>query len=102
MNKGVFMTIVPNQRFNIQILNQYWENQEDDNLYDLCSHGEMLLTINGIDVITQQDGEWTLSTSALHLLRSIFSDMQGENIPMILHCGMLLMIGCPISVSWDV
>ena len=90
------------ERFDIEVLNQYWENQEEGDIDDLCSHGEIHLTINGIDVITELDGEWTLSTSALQLLRSLFSDFRGEYTPMILHCGMHLMMSCPISVSWDV
>jgi len=96
------MTIAFKQQFDIQILNQYWADQKDDNTDDLCSHGEIHLTINEVDVITEHDGEWTLSTSALQLLRSVFSDFQGQDTSMILHCGMLLMMGCPISVSWDV
>jgi hypothetical protein len=33
----------------------------------------------------------------------VFSDHASERDgPLILHCGMLMMLGCPISVSWDV
>jgi len=90
----------------IKIENQRWlcnDNGEED----LCSHGEIYLNVNGT-IITQSgmDEEWGISESALALLRTLdkdyFCDPDNEE-GLILHgCGLILMMGCPISIHWTV
>jgi hypothetical protein len=88
--------------FELKLLSQNWIDDNPKNTTDLCSHGMIYLRINGEEILTEQDGEWQVSTSALSMLRSIFPDCNKDNPPMIQCCGMILMTGCPISVDWTV
>ena len=89
--------------FVLEVVDQSWVDSNPRNVCDLCSHGKLQLIINGVQIVAADDGEWTASTSALMLLRTLFGDHVGERGgPLILHCGMLMMASCPISVSWDV
>jgi hypothetical protein len=89
--------------FVLELLDQQWVDNEPLNVSDGCSHGRIRLVINGVQIVAEGDEEWTVSTSALKLLRTVFSDYASERSgPLILHCGMVMMAGCPIRVSWDV
>ena len=89
--------------FRLHILRQYWIDSDPNNYTDLCSHGEIYLRINSQEILTEADHDWTISTSTLLLLRTIFHDYNpGDESPLILHCGMLLMLSCPISATWSV
>jgi len=91
------------QPFVLELLDQQWVDNKPRNVSDGCSHGRLQLVINGAHIVAEGDGEWTVSTSALRLLRTMFSDHASERGgPLILHCGMVMMASCPISVSWDV
>ena len=62
--------------FAIEITRQGWITSEADSVdRDLCSHGDIRLVIGG-RVIAPGDGEgdYTISTSALALLRTLESD----------------------------
>lgn len=87
--------------FNLKILSQEWisnEKPEDD----LCSHGKFELTINGEKIINESDGDWTISTSVLQLLRCIEPNPVTEKeFNPIMCCGMLLMLGCPVGLYFD-
>ncbi|WKA52948.1 hypothetical protein QWY22_09815 [Planococcus liqunii] len=93
------------QKFIINIENQEWlyDNEEED----LCSHGEIHLSVNRT-IITQSGikEEWGISESALALLRTIDNDYvchPNDKEGLILHgCGAILMMGCPISIHWTV
>lgn len=93
----------PTKIFVINIENQQWlyENEEED----LCSHGEIHLSVNGT-IITQSgiEEEWGISESALALLRTIDNDYvchPADEEGLILHgCGAILMMGFPISIHW--
>ncbi|WP_442599754.1 hypothetical protein [Neobacillus sp. D3-1R] len=92
------------QPFMIRIENQRFLENHDE---DLCSHGEIYLSVNGT-ILTKAgiDEEWGISESALALLRTLFTDHQsdiefGEGL--IVHgCGAILMVNCPISIHWTV
>lgn len=94
------------KNFEIKILTQHWidEKFKDE---DLCSHGEIYLNVNGV-IITQSglDEEWGISESALALLRTLDKDYICEPVSeegLIFHgCGAILMMGCPISIHWNV
>lgn len=89
--------------FVLELVDQSWVDNNPHNVSDLCSHGKLQLIINGAQIVAADDGEWTVSTSALMLLRTLFGDHVSERGgPLILHCGMLMMASCPVSVSWDV
>ena len=92
--------------FEIEITSQGWITAEPSSeLDDLCSHGNLRLVIDG-RVVGPGDGgdNYTLSTSALALLRTLESDhVPGpgtENL--IVHCGGLLMLSCPIGIDWQI
>jgi len=88
--------------FEIKVIDQYWINELDScNEYDLCSHGHIYLKINDTIITNKLESDWTLSTTALMLLRSCFNDRDKLNEPIILHCGQIYMTGCPISINWE-
>ena len=93
--------------FEIQITEQGWISDQPDSVRDdLCSHGDIRLVIGG-RVIAPGDGQggYTISTSALTLLRTLdvdYSSSPGTDNQMILCCGMILMTSCPIGVYWSV
>jgi len=93
--------------FEIEITQQGWLDPElHDDPYDLCSHGDIRLTVGG-QIISPGDGEgdYTVSTSALALLRTLESDHSPERpvaVHLVLCCGMLTMESCPIGIDWSV
>jgi hypothetical protein len=99
---------VSDSDFEIEIITQGWtgSTDEDAERVDLCSHGDIRLTIADC-VIAPGDGEgdYTISTSALALLRTLESDHSPERPvagSLVLHCGMLMMLSCPIGIDWSV
>jgi len=93
--------------FEIEITEQGWIDPDlDDDPADLCSHGDIRLVIGG-RMIVSGDGQhgYTISTSALALLRTLESDHSPEHTGrdrLVLHCGMLDMLSCPIGIDWAV
>jgi hypothetical protein len=94
-------------KLEIEITRQGWVDPElDEDPADLCSHGEIRLEIGG-EVIAPgpDDGDYTISTSALALLRTLETDHSPEQPVadrLILHCGMIHMLTCPIGIDWRV
>ena len=91
--------------FEIQIVRQGWLDAGGSGPeFDLCSHGEIRLVIGGYSVAPGPVLEqYTISTSALALLRTLESNhAAGQGEQLILHCGMLLMTSCPIGIDWSV
>ena len=93
--------------FRLEITRQGWISSEPSSaLDDLCSHGDLRLVIAGTVVAPGTgDNDYTLSTSALALLRTVESDHSPERPvadALILHCGQLLMTSCPIGIDWRV
>ena len=93
-------------KFEIEITSQGWiTDKPSSKLDDLCSHGNLRLVIAGC-VVAPGDGDddYTLSTSALALLRTVESDhIPGPDVDnLILHCGQLLMLSCPVGIDWQV
>jgi hypothetical protein len=100
--------------FEIEITKQGWIDPKlglDDAPNDLCSHGDIRLEIGGQVIVSgeAEPGEvadwWTTSTSALALLRTLEADHSPDQPVadrLILHCGMIEMMTCPIGVDWSV
>jgi hypothetical protein len=90
--------------FAIDIVNHRWIDNDPENETDECSHGRFLLTIGGQEILTYSDEieDWTTSTSVLRLLRTIENDFNQEDrgYGILLHCGMIQMISCPIAIDW--
>jgi len=89
--------------FKIDIVDHRWIDNDPENETDECSHGRFILTIGGREILTRDDDidDWTTSTSVLRLLRTIENDFVGNRgSGIILHCGMVQMISCPIAIDW--
>ena len=89
--------------FRIDLLEQGWLDGCEPRS-DPCSHGRLHIVIGGTTVA---DGELELgiSESSLGLLRPLEDDRSSaeEQERLILHgCGLILMMGCPIGIDWDV
>jgi hypothetical protein len=88
--------------FEIKILDQYWIDKEEDNQDDLCSHGLLFIKVNDTIITDEKDDDWTISTTALQLLRTIDSNHNiNPDYPIVQHCGQLEFAGCPISIDWE-
>jgi hypothetical protein len=93
--------------FEIEITRQGWIDPDaDDAPADLCSHGDIRLEIGGRVIVPGQGEHWyTVSTSALALLRTLESDHSPERPVadrLILCCGMIEMLSCPVGIDWSV
>ena len=49
---------------------------EDPN--DLCAHGTVEFSVDGVLLVTPEDGEWTVSATGLYLLRTLTDDHTPE------------------------
>jgi hypothetical protein len=103
----VIATTTAPTAFEIEITRQGWIDPDlDDAPVDLCSHGDIRLEIGGGLIVPGTGGHWyTISTSALALLRTLESDHSRKRPVadrLILCCGMLMMLSCPIGVDWRV
>lgn len=92
--------------FSIRIIEQGWITEtEEAALVDLCSHGQLELTLSGISVVPI-DTSHGISESALALLRTLTNDHTTEkplSERIVFHgCGLLLMMGCPIGANFSV
>jgi hypothetical protein len=86
----------------IKILKQYFLGNQENKQSDLCSHGLILLKINDKIISDEKDDDWTISTSALQLLRTIDNTHNIDiDYPIIQHCGGIKLLGCPISINWE-
>jgi len=91
------------KQFRIGILEQHWASKNPNDLTDLCSHGSIELMIGNEVISNENDDDWTLSTSGLMLLRTLNLNHTGDGtMPLILHCGMLSMLSCPICIDWKI
>jgi hypothetical protein len=92
------------QNFQIDIVDQHWIDNDPNNTDDMCSHGTFLININGVEIVSKSDdAEWTTNTSTLRLLKTIDENyIEDSNPGLILHCGQIEMLSCPISISWNV
>ena len=92
------------KNFIIDIVDQHWIDYDPNNTDDMCSHGTFVININGVEIVGKSDDfDWTTNTSALRLLKTIDEDyIEDNNLGLILHCGQIEMLSCPISISWNV
>ena len=94
----------PAERFRLEILSQGWITDGD---YDTCSHGGIRAVIGGA-IVTDVDGEYGISQSALSLLRTIERDhgtaSTGFDEYLLCHgCGYPFSLGCDnFGTDWVV
>ena len=57
----------------------HWIDDEGDDPSDQCAHGFVELTVEGIEFVSESEGEWTVSAAALFLLRTVNADHVPED-----------------------
>jgi hypothetical protein len=99
--------------FVIKILDLHWINNIDDG-NDLCAHGHLFLKIGDQVLSDWNSGDWTLSSAALSLLRTIDRNyVKSENSNQLIpHCGHffipdekgeeVVILGCNTGIDWKV
>lgn len=101
--------------FSIEIIENHWLFTEDIHS-DLCSHGKVKVEIgNELIAGIKDDEDWTLSATALFLLRTLERNHTKENQVgehLIPCCGHFLVYrddmdevyvgGCPSGIDWEV
>jgi hypothetical protein len=101
------------QLFELKILDLHWlEGIDEDN--DLCVHGHLYLRIGDQVISDMESGDWTLSSTAMYLLRSMESDYEQDGYGnYILPCcghffiaddneNNVVIQGCNIGVDWKI
>lgn len=63
----------------LQIQDFQWVKGEEDDPDDQCAHGRVLFQVNNTIFTKPEDGIWTVSASALYLLRTLSEDHTIEN-----------------------
>ncbi len=101
--------------FSIEITEMYWLFQEDIHA-DLCAHGKVKIVIgNEIIAPIKEDEDWTISATALFLLRTLERNHTKDNQVgehLIPCCGHFLVFtndldevyvgGCSSGIDWEV
>lgn len=99
--------------FEIRILDLHWLKNADDPT-DLCAHGHLYLKIGDHIISDQTTGDWTLSSTALSLLRTIESDYEKNNYSnqLLPCCGhffiagekqeTVIVQGCDTGIDWKI
>lgn len=102
-----------NREFIIEILDLHWL-KPDDNDDDLCVHGRVYLKIGDSVLANKESGDWTLSSTALYLLRTLEYDYIKDDIStQILPCcghtlipdddnQCVIIQGCNIGIDWQI
>jgi hypothetical protein len=81
--------------------------------HDLCAHGGIVVSADGVPFIADREADHAVSTGALHLLRAVFAN-HTPDAPLaehlIPHCGHSMVLdpatgdlvncGCPHGVNW--
>ena len=53
----------------------HWINDDgNDDPFDMCAHSPIQMDINGVTLVTPEDGDATVSASAIYLLRTLEND----------------------------
>jgi len=99
--------------FDIKILDLHWMNDFDEST-DLCAHGRVYLKIGDQIVSNMATGDWTLSSTALSLLRTIEKDYEKDEFsnPILPCCGhffisndnqeTVIIQGCDTGIDWKI
>jgi hypothetical protein len=99
--------------FDLKILDLHWIKDIDDG-YDLCAHGHLYLKIGNQIISDKETGDWTLSSTALSLLRSIEKDYKKDDYSnqLLPCCGhffipddkeeTVIIPGCGTGIDWQI
>jgi len=99
--------------FELKAKNLHW--LEGSNPFeDCCLHGAVYLSIGGVLLSDGNDSDWTVSTAAFNLLKTVKQDHKvGDGRPLIPHCGHTMWVvesepdslylgGCDIGIDWTI
>jgi len=103
-------------QFDIKVLRQHWiKDDENDDPEDLCSHGEVFLRIGDKEISNKQSGSWTLSSTALYLMRTLSENYKPSKYAsqLIPCCGhffvtdesddeFVMIVGCSNGIDWTI
>lgn len=101
------------EQFDIRILDLHWITEGDDPS-DLCAHGHVYVRIADEVVSDRQTGDWTLSSTALSLMRTINQDYKKGDFgnQLIPCCGFFMIaddyeesvtiVGCANGIDWTI
>lgn len=92
--------------------NLHWLEGVEDR-YGLCAHARVLFCIDGVTLIAEKDGIWTVSAAALYLLRTLLRPhVRNENLTQLFPCcgnglfegedGEVVIVGCNSGVDFNV
>lgn len=56
-----------------------WVKGPEDDPEDQCAHGRVFFKVNDMQFVKPEDGVWTVSASALYLLRTLTENHTAEN-----------------------
>jgi hypothetical protein len=95
--------------------NLRWIDDSLDNPEDLCAHGGIEFSVEGLYISRPEDGKWCVSAAALYLLRTLSQSHTSENpvaetlFPCCGHSMFAIedredcvIIGCPNGINFDV
>jgi hypothetical protein len=107
----ILFSKMSDQQFEIKIIDLHWIKNEDDPR-DLCAHGHVYLKIGDEIISDKETGDWTLSSTALSLMRTIESDYKKDDYgnQLLPHCGHFFIAddknetvtiqGCDTGIDW--
>jgi len=97
----------------LRAINLHWLEQSDP-FEDCCLHGGVYLEIEDTILSDGRDSEWTVSTAAFNLLKTLSQNHDvGDQRPLIPHCGHTMWVhkgepddlylgGCDIGIDWTI
>ena len=100
-------------KFDIKILDLHWIKNVDDPT-DLCAHGHVHLKIGDQIISDKASGDWTLSSTALSLLRTMENDYKKDDYSnqLLPCCGhffiadekqeTVIVQGCDTGIDWKI
>lgn len=62
----------------LKVLNPHWIKGSEDDPEDQCAHGAIEFSIDSVNYVNKDGGDWTISAASLYLLRTIESDHTNE------------------------
>lgn len=75
----VIELIIGFQMIELVVQDFQWVRGPEDDPNDQCAHGRLLFRVNDIEFVKPEEGIWTVSASALYLLRTLTENHTAGN-----------------------
>lgn len=104
---------MPSADLAIKLLDLSWISGEDDPA-DLCAHGHVFVKIGDEILSNKESGIWSVSATAIYLLRTLERDYQANDfssqlLPYCSHSyyidedrNEIVFFGCPTGIDWTI